>query len=120
MMLRNIFLLIITNYIYSTRRKCPFKIYRLWLSWLGERNKKHMQTVAAHAQFQVTISDRREVDMSRVPVLTILGSTGCGKSRLGIELARRFSGEIISADSMQVSEKTIAYYLVLSIVVLVG
>ncbi|XP_033206717.2 tRNA dimethylallyltransferase isoform X1 [Bombus vancouverensis nearcticus] len=40
--------------------------------------------------------------MSRVPVLTILGSTGCGKSRLGIELARRFSGEIISADSMQV------------------
>ncbi|XP_043594693.1 tRNA dimethylallyltransferase isoform X2 [Bombus pyrosoma] len=61
-----------------------------------------MQTVAAHAQFQVTISDRREVDMSRVPVLTILGSTGCGKSRLGIELARRFSGEIISADSMQV------------------
>ncbi|CAK9814311.1 tRNA dimethylallyltransferase [Anthophora plagiata] len=40
--------------------------------------------------------------MSRVPVLAILGSTGCGKSRLGIELARRFCGEIISADSMQV------------------
>ncbi|CAL7940787.1 unnamed protein product [Xylocopa violacea] len=40
--------------------------------------------------------------MSRVPVLAILGSTGSGKSRLGIELARRFSGEIISADSMQV------------------
>ncbi|XP_076242789.1 tRNA dimethylallyltransferase [Calliopsis andreniformis] len=40
--------------------------------------------------------------MSRVPILTILGSTGSGKSRLGIELARKFSGEIISADSMQV------------------
>lgn len=40
--------------------------------------------------------------MSRVPILTILGSTGSGKSRLGIELARRFSGEIISADSMQI------------------
>lgn len=47
--------------------------------------------------------DRDEVDMSRVPVLVILGATGSGKSRLGIELARRFSGEIISADSMQVS-----------------
>ncbi|XP_032681041.1 tRNA dimethylallyltransferase [Odontomachus brunneus] len=46
--------------------------------------------------------DRDEVDMSRVPVLVILGATGSGKSRLGIELARRFSGEIISADSMQV------------------
>lgn len=54
------------------------------------------------------MSERSEVGMSRVPVLAILGSTGCGKSRLGIELARRFLGEIISADSMQVSEKTIA------------
>ncbi|XP_014472624.1 PREDICTED: tRNA dimethylallyltransferase, mitochondrial isoform X2 [Dinoponera quadriceps] len=46
--------------------------------------------------------DRDEVDMSRVPVLVILGATGSGKSRLGIELACRFAGEIISADSMQV------------------
>ncbi|KAL0107323.1 hypothetical protein PUN28_015696 [Cardiocondyla obscurior] len=46
--------------------------------------------------------DRNEVVMSRVPILVILGATGCGKSRLSIELARRFSGEIISADSMQV------------------
>jgi len=40
---------------------------------------------------------------SRVPVIVILGATGCGKSKLGIEIARRFGGEIISADSMQVS-----------------
>ncbi|KYN33429.1 tRNA dimethylallyltransferase, mitochondrial [Trachymyrmex septentrionalis] len=46
--------------------------------------------------------DRNEVSMSRVPILVILGATGSGKSRLAIELARRFSGEIISADSMQV------------------
>ena len=44
-----------------------------------------------------------EAKMSRLPLLVILGSTGTGKSRLGIELARRFQGEIISADSMQVS-----------------
>ncbi|KAK2578470.1 hypothetical protein KPH14_011639 [Odynerus spinipes] len=40
--------------------------------------------------------------MSRVPILVILGSTGSGKSKLGIELAQKFAGEIISADSMQV------------------
>lgn len=40
--------------------------------------------------------------MSRVPILVILGSTGTGKSRLAIELAQKFAGEIISADSMQV------------------
>ncbi|XP_032454554.1 tRNA dimethylallyltransferase isoform X4 [Nasonia vitripennis] len=40
---------------------------------------------------------------SRVqPILVILGATGTGKSKLGIELARRFRGEIISADSMQI------------------
>lgn len=74
----------------------------------------------AHAQLQVTMSDHSEVDMSCVPVLAILGSTGCGKSRLAIELARRFSGEIVSADSMQVSEKTIAYYAFFSCAALGG
>ncbi|CAG5093411.1 Similar to Trit1: tRNA dimethylallyltransferase (Mus musculus) [Cotesia congregata] len=39
--------------------------------------------------------------MSRVPILVVLGSTGTGKSRLAIELAQKFAGEIISADSMQ-------------------
>lgn len=36
------------------------------------------------------------------PLIVILGSTGTGKTKLSIELARRFAGEIISADSMQV------------------
>ncbi len=36
------------------------------------------------------------------PVIVILGSTGVGKTKLGIELARRINGEVISADSMQV------------------
>ncbi len=35
-------------------------------------------------------------------VLTIVGPTAVGKSGLAVELARRFRGEIISADSMQV------------------
>lgn len=40
---------------------------------------------------------------SRIPVIVILGATGSGKSKLGIEIARKFAGEILSADSMQVS-----------------
>lgn len=35
-------------------------------------------------------------------VVVVLGSTGTGKSKLAIELAKKFNGEIISADSMQV------------------
>jgi tRNA dimethylallyltransferase len=35
-------------------------------------------------------------------LLVILGPTASGKTRLGVELARRFSGEVISADSRQV------------------
>lgn len=38
----------------------------------------------------------------RAPLIVVLGATACGKSRLAIELAQRFCGEIISADSMQV------------------
>lgn len=40
--------------------------------------------------------------MERPRVVIILGPTGTGKSRLAIELAEEFGGEIISADSMQV------------------
>lgn len=36
-----------------------------------------------------------------VPVVVILGATGAGKSRLALELAKRFGGEIINADAMQ-------------------
>lgn len=37
-----------------------------------------------------------------LPLLVITGPTASGKSALALELARRFHGEIISADSMQV------------------
>ena len=35
-------------------------------------------------------------------VLVVAGPTATGKTRLGIELARRYGGEIVSADSMQI------------------
>ncbi|KAJ3109402.1 hypothetical protein HDU97_006647 [Phlyctochytrium planicorne] len=35
-------------------------------------------------------------------VLAVVGTTGVGKSNLSIELAKRFGGEVINADSMQV------------------
>ena len=40
--------------------------------------------------------------LRKVPLIVILGSTGTGKTKLSIELARRFNAEIVSADSMQV------------------
>ncbi|KAL5283358.1 TRIT1 family protein [Megaselia abdita] len=40
--------------------------------------------------------------LRKVPLIVILGSTGTGKTKLSIELAKKFGGEIISADSMQV------------------
>lgn len=44
--------------------------------------------------------------LRKVPLIVILGSTGTGKTKLSLELAERFGGEIISADSMQVSKRT--------------
>ena len=35
-------------------------------------------------------------------VLVIAGPTASGKTKIGVELAKRLSGEIISADSMQI------------------
>lgn len=41
--------------------------------------------------------------LQRLPIVVVLGATGTGKSKLAIEVAKKFRGEIISADSMQVS-----------------
>lgn len=45
--------------------------------------------------------------LRKVPLVVILGSTGTGKTKLSIEIAQRFGGEIISADSMQVRDCTV-------------
>ena len=36
-----------------------------------------------------------------VPTVVVLGATGAGKSKLALEVAQKFGGEIISADAMQ-------------------
>ena len=35
-------------------------------------------------------------------LVCVVGPTGCGKTRLGVELAKRFGGEVVSCDSMQI------------------
>lgn len=40
--------------------------------------------------------------MARPPLVAILGPTATGKSALGIEMARRFGGEVVSCDSTAV------------------
>ncbi|MGF3195942.1 tRNA (adenosine(37)-N6)-dimethylallyltransferase MiaA [Facklamia sp. P13055] len=40
--------------------------------------------------------------MNKLPIVVITGPTGVGKTTLSIRLAKRFKGQIINADSMQV------------------
>ena len=40
--------------------------------------------------------------MSKIKTVFIVGPTASGKTGLGILLAEKFSGEVISADSMQI------------------
>ncbi|TCT26685.1 tRNA dimethylallyltransferase [Melghiribacillus thermohalophilus] len=38
----------------------------------------------------------------KIPVVAVVGPTAVGKTKLSVELAKRFSGEVISGDSMQI------------------
>ena len=40
-----------------------------------------------------------------IPLLIIVGPTATGKTKLSIELAKYYDGEIISSDSMQIYKK---------------
>lgn len=44
-----------------------------------------------------------EANIAR-PVIYVLGTTGVGKSKIAIELAKQLGGEIVNADSMQIYE----------------
>ena len=43
--------------------------------------------------------------MKKIPVIAVVGPTASGKTSLSIEIAKRFGGEVVSADSMQIYEK---------------
>ncbi len=40
--------------------------------------------------------------MERIPLAVVVGPTGSGKTALSVRLAKKFGGEVVSADSMQV------------------
>ena len=40
--------------------------------------------------------------MSKPFVLAVVGPTASGKTALGVELAKKYGGEVVSADSMQI------------------
>ena len=40
--------------------------------------------------------------MKRIKIISVVGPTASGKTALSIEIAKRYNGEIISADSMQI------------------
>jgi len=43
-----------------------------------------------------------EAEKVRNKLVVVLGPTACGKTKIGVDLAKKFKGEIISADSRQV------------------
>ncbi len=43
--------------------------------------------------------------MKKIPVVAVVGPTASGKTSLSIQIAKRFSGQVVSADSMQIYEK---------------
>ena len=40
--------------------------------------------------------------MDKIPLIVIAGPTASGKTRLAVEIAKRYNGEVVSADSMQI------------------
>ena len=43
--------------------------------------------------------------MNKIPVIAVVGPTASGKTSMSIEIAKVFSGQVVSADSMQIYEK---------------
>ncbi|XP_054169066.1 tRNA dimethylallyltransferase-like [Oppia nitens] len=44
----------------------------------------------------------RQMSDNKIPLVVIIGATGCAKTKLSIDISKQINAEIISADSMQV------------------
>ena len=51
--------------------------------------------------FRGKFANRDMDNPPRTKVVAVIGSTGVGKTKLSVELARRFNGEVVNADVMQ-------------------
>ncbi|WOL10849.1 hypothetical protein Cni_G19608 [Canna indica] len=69
-----------------------------------KRSVVEERNVDAYGVRTEKLSDGRENshDLGKGKVVLVMGATGTGKSRLAIELAAHFGGEIINSDKMQV------------------
>ena len=38
----------------------------------------------------------------KIPILAVVGPTDSGKTDIGVELAKEYNGEVVSADSMKI------------------
>ena len=52
--------------------------------------------------------ERNRIQMQKQKVIVIGGPTASGKTKLGVELAKRINGEIVSADSMQIYKEMLS------------
>jgi hypothetical protein len=81
-------------------KQISFEKHRLCFSLFPSTNKRFLST-----EDGIQYNPRRaskKTEASKKKVLIISGPTGTGKSSLGIELAKKLNGEIISGDSIQV------------------
>jgi len=71
-----------------------------------KRNNYVALTAAAAQNRRPFRLDRREMDSKSLkdrPLFAVVGCTGTGKTKLGVRLAQELGGEVVSADSIQVS-----------------
>ena len=47
-------------------------------------------------------TNTEEVETMAPKIVCVVGPTACGKTTLGVLLAKKFNGEVVSADSMQI------------------
>ncbi|KKP38067.1 MAG: tRNA delta(2)-isopentenylpyrophosphate transferase, tRNA dimethylallyltransferase [Candidatus Peregrinibacteria bacterium GW2011_GWF2_33_10] len=60
--------------------------------------------------FELVSNFLKNIPKDKIPLIILLGPTASGKTGLSVELAKKFNGEIISADSRQIYKEMDIYF----------
>jgi len=65
-------------------------------------DKIHVAFGSGLIRKNIPFTSIKSAEKVRNKLVVVLGPTACGKTKIGVNLAKKFNGEIISADSRQV------------------
>lgn len=94
--------------VFASLKRCPVVFSAAQKSGIASCRRPRSRCAATRVpgrQMDTATAADAAVPLKDRPLFAVVGCTGTGKTKLGVRLAKELDGEVVSADSIQVSTR---------------